>query len=423
MFRSMFTLPAGSTCCAAVLSAAILASASAQVLGETSRFDLTGLADLSQRAAFQQFAVDLWPQARAKGISRRLYEKAMSGLTPDPKVIELASNQAEFNTPIWDYIAKRVSEKRIGDGIAMHYRHERLFRAIERRYGVSRHVILSIWGMETNYGGYKGNMSTVRSLATLGYIGRRKKFGRKQLLAALQILQNGDITLEQMQGSWAGAMGHTQFIPTTYNAYAADWDGDGRRDVWNSIADAAASTANYLRIRGWKNDRPWGWEVTLPRNFDYKQIGKRKRRSVAAWTKLGVRPSVGGNFGVAGVDSWIILPAGARGPAFLVTDNFKAILAYNSSTAYALSVGHLADRIRGAGPLQSRWPKNDPQLSRAQRRELQSLLAQEGLYKGEVSGRVGKHTKAAIVSYQQIAGLTPDGYASRKLLERLRASR
>ena len=405
---------------AALLMAGVLGAPAVQAGDD---LDVGGIAVLSQNAAFQQFTADFWPKARAKGISRRLYTKVMGDLTPNPKVIELDGNQAEFNTPVWDYLAKRVSDTRIEKGREMLKQHGRLVRAIERRTGVDRHVILAIWGMETNYGGYKGNLSTVRSLATLAYTGRRQKFGRSQLLAALQILQNGDITPEEMNGSWAGAMGHTQFIPTTYNAYAVDWTGDGKRDVWNSIADATASTANYLKKRGWKAGRPWGWEVRLPKRFDLRKTGRSNRRSVAAWTRLGIKPVKGGYFGNAGANSWIVLPAGAKGPAFLVTDNFKAILAYNNSTAYALGVAHLADRIRGAGPFIASWPKDDPQLSRSQRKELQSLLANEGLYKGEVSGWVGKQTKAAIVSYQQMAGLPPDGYASRKLLERLRRNR
>ena len=390
---------------------------------DNGRFDVGGIAALSQKAAFQQFVSDFWPKAKAKGISHQLYKRALGDLTPNPKVIELAGNQAEFNTPIWDYIDKRVNATRIAKGQEMLREHGKLVRAIESHSGVDRHVILAIWGMETNYGGYKGDLSTVRSLATLAYTGRRKKFGRTQLLAALQILRNGDIPLEQMTGSWAGAMGHTQFIPTTYNAYAVDWTGDGKRDIWNSVADATASTANYLRKRGWRKTRPWGWEVMLPKGFDFRKIGRNNRRSVASWARMGLKPARGGNFGSAGESAWVVLPAGARGPAFLVTQNFKAILAYNNSTAYALAVGHLADRIRGTGAFVGRWPTDDAQLSRGQRKELQSLLADEGLYNGEVSGRVGKQTRAAIVKYQKTAGLPPDGYASRKLLERLRRNR
>ncbi|NNE22798.1 MAG: lytic murein transglycosylase [Rhizobiales bacterium] len=408
---------------ASLLSIGVVDAPDVQATDGKADYDLSAIATLSRNAAFQQFTADFWPKARAKGVSRRLYTRVMRDLTPNPKVIELDGNQAEFNTPVWDYLAKRVSDARIQKGRAMLQEHRRLVRAIEKRTGVDRHVILAIWGMETNYGGYKGELSTIRSLATLAYTGRRKRFGRQQLLAALQILQKGDIAPEQMTGSWAGAMGHTQFIPTTYNAYAVDWTGDGKRDIWNSVADATASTANYLRKSGWKKIRPWGWEVKLPKGFDFSKTGRAKRRSVAAWAKMGVRPIRGGNYGVARQQSWIVLPAGAKGPAFLVTQNFKAILAYNNSIAYALSVAHLSDRIRGSGPIVGRWPKDDPQLSRNQRKELQALLAGKGHYKGEVSGRVGRKTRAAIVSYQQMAGLPPDGYPSRKLLERLRRNR
>jgi membrane-bound lytic murein transglycosylase B len=385
-------------------------------------YDVSAIAKLSRDASFDQFIADFWPKARATGITRKTYRAATAGLTPNSKIIALGESQPEFNTAIWDYVAKRVTHDRISDGRTKRSEHARTLKAIERRYGVDRHVLLAIWGMETNYGGYKGELGTIRSLATMAFTGRRQKYGRQQLLAALKILQNGDITPQAMTGSWAGAMGHTQFIPTTYDAYAVDWTGDGKRDVWNSISDALASTANYMTRSGWKSDRPWGWEVKLPRSFNYALIGRKKARSVASWVKQGLKPARGGRFGSAGAKSWVILPAGADGPAFLVTDNFRAILRYNASTAYALAVGHLADRIRGAEPLVAQWPIHHRPLSRSQRIELQGLLAERGFYDGDVSGRVGRQTVAAIVAYQKMAGLPPDGFASVSLLESLRRS-
>ena len=387
---------------------------------DQNKFDLGALAKLSRDASFDQFVIDFWPHARAKGITRKTYSAAMTGLSPNPKIIELGESQPEFNTAIWDYIDKRVTEKRITEGRAKRNNHERVLKAIERKFGVDRHVLLAIWGMETNYGGYKGELSTVGSLATMAFTGRRQKYGRQQLLAALRILQNGDIAPQAMTGSWAGAMGHTQFIPTTYEAYAVDWTSDGRRDVWNSVSDALASTANYLQKSGWKAGRPWGWEVKLPRNFNYGLIGRKKARSVASWVKHGVKPARGGRFGSAGAKSWVVLPAGADGPAFLVTENFRAILRYNASTAYALAVGHLADRIRGAEPFVAGWPVHHRPLSKSQRIELQGLLSERGFYEGDVSGRIGRQTVAAIVAYQKTAGLPPDGFASVSLLESLR---
>ncbi len=383
-------------------------------------YDVGSIAALSRNASFEQFVADFWPKAKAKGISRRLYKAAFDGVTPNAKVIELGERQPEFTTPVWAYVEKRVTPARIEKGREKREELERTLAAIEKRYRVDRHVLLSIWGMETNFGGYKGELSTVRSLATMAFTGRRKKYGRSQLLAALKILQNGDIPVKGMTGSWAGAMGHTQFIPTTYQAYAVDWTGDGKRDIWNSVSDALASTANYMKISGWKPGRPWGWEVKLPRKFNYGRIGRKNARSVASWVKLGLKPARGGRFGSAGTKSWVILPAGADGPAFLVTDNFKAILRYNASTAYALAVGHLADRIRGARGFAAKWPVHHRMLSRTQRVELQGLLARRGLYDGDVSGRFGRQTRAAIVAYQKTAGLPPDGFANVALLERLR---
>ncbi len=381
------------------------------------------LSRLSGSAAFRQFIDDMRPKALKKGVSARTYDQAMRGLKPDPKVEKLATNQPEFNTTIWKYLNTRVNSKRITKGRQMKARHGAAIAAIEKRYGVDRHVFLAIWGMETNYGGYTGNMSIVRSLATIGYQGRRAAFGQQQLLAALQILQKGDVKINQFTGSWAGAMGHTQFIPTTYNAHAVDWTGDGKRDIWNSVSDALASTANYLNKSGWRPTRPWGWEVKLPKGFDYRNLGPSGKRTTLKWKKLGVVPANGERFGVADEIARLILPAGAKGPAFLVTENFKAILAYNSSQSYALAVGHLADRIRGGKPFKASWPVSDKPLSSDERRELQQTLTGKGFDTGGTNGRIGRNTLSAIRAYQRKAGLPPDGYASSSLLKHLRANR
>jgi len=382
--------------------------------------DIGALESLSRNAAFDQFVEDLWPEARRKGISPKLYRTAFAGVTPDPRIFDRQTSQAEFVTPIWTYIAKRVSADRIARGKSMMETHARSLRAVEQRFGVDKYIAASIWGMETNYGSYTGKMSVVRSLATMAFSGERKKYGRKQLLGALDILQSGDISLDQFTGSWAGAMGHTQFIPLTYNAYAVDMTGDGKRDIWNSVPDALGSTANYLKKRGWKNHMPWGWEVRLPRGFNYRMAGKRGTRSVTAWKKLGVRPAGPRRFGVANVRARLLLPVGRHGPAFLVTKNFDAILAYNRSNSYALAVAHLADRLAGQGPFVASWPTDMKLLSRSDNRELQKLLSARGFNTGGTSGTIGPRTRSAISNYQHRIGLPPDGYADARLLERLR---
>lgn len=388
--------------------------------GASRSLDIAGLESLSRNAAFDQFVAELWPEARRKGISPKLYQAAFAGVTPDPRIFARQTSQAEFSTPIWSYIAKRVSADRIARGKSMLGPHAKALQAVERRYGVDKFVVASIWGMETNYGSYTGKMSVIRSLATMAFSGERKKYGRKQLLGALDILQSGDIPVGQFKGSWAGAMGHTQFIPLTYNAYAVDMTGDGKRDIWNSVPDALGSTANYLKKRGWKNHMPWGWEVRLPRGFNYRMAGKAGTRSVGDWAKLGLQPVNRRSFKGGNTRARLLLPVGRHGPAFLVTKNFDAILAYNRSNAYALAVAHLADRLAGGGPFAESWPTDLKLLSRSDNRELQKLLSARGFDTGGTSGTIGPRTRSAISNYQHRIGQTPDGYADARLLERLR---
>jgi membrane-bound lytic murein transglycosylase B len=355
-----------------LVAAVILA---ATLSGPPVRAELPGynsgiLAQLMGDAAsnrFGRFVHDFWPEAHRAGISRRVYDMAFRGVGPDPSVLELAQEQPEFKTPIGDYFGKRVTPERIAAGRDMAQSHAETLDRIERRYGVDREILLAIWGMESNYGSHKGEMSVIRSLATLAYIGKRRSFGRSQLVAALKILQRGDISAADFTGSWAGAMGHTQFIPTTYNAYAVDWTGDGRRDIWNSIEDALASTANYLARSGWQRGLKWGYEVRLPTRFDQRLIGEQARRSLASWARLGVRPTVGQGFGAGDATAYLVQPAGSSGPAFLVTRNFDAILKYNAAVSYALAVGHLGDRIAGGPALVASWPQDQRTLGRIDR--------------------------------------------------------
>lgn len=371
--------------------------------------------------AFERWVKGVWPEARKRGVSRKMFMRAFKGVTPDPDVLKRAERQPEFVKPIWKYLETAVSEKRIANGREMARRHRRLLRKIEARYGVDRHIVLAIWGMETSYGSFRGDKNVIRSLATLGFQGTRRKFGRSQLLAALKILQRGDITPKKMTGSWAGAMGHTQFIPTTYAAHAVDFTGDGRRDIWGSVADALASTANYLKVSKWRPGETWGYEVELPKGFNYALSGRKRVKTLEQWQALGVRRAKGKGFPRPDDRASIILPAGAKGPAFAIINNFRSILRYNNATSYALAVGHLADRIRDprASGFAKAWPVEYLPLARSQRFELQRLLVARGLLRGEVDGVLGSGTRAAVRAFQKASGMAVDGYPSTVVLKRL----
>jgi membrane-bound lytic murein transglycosylase B len=372
-------------------------------------------------AKFEAFIQSLWPLAKPAGISRELFDRAFAGITePDPAVLKLASNQPEFNSTTSAYLAKAVTPIRIETGQQLKAEEAKLLSAIESKYGVDRHILLGIWGMESNFGKDKGSMKVMRSLATLMYAGRKRQFARQQIVAALKILKMGVVRPETFTGSWAAAMGHTQFIPTSYLSYAVDWTGDGVKDIWGSKADALASTANYLAKAGWKSDRPWGWEVKLPANFNRSLIGRSKWRPVSQWAKLGVTPAAGGEFSAPQAEAFVMVPQGINGPRFLVTRNFLAIMDYNISHSYAVAVGHLADRIRGGGPIRAAWPDVNYDLSFKQRVELQKRLSGLGFGTGGSDGRFGARTYEAIIAYQKSAGLPLDGIPSVKLLERMR---
>lgn len=373
-------------------------------------------------AKFESFIQTLWPKAKAAGISRDVFDRAFAGITePDPTVLKLANDQPEFTSTTSQYLGKAVTQFRIDSGQSMKTSQADLLAAIEKRYKVDRAVLLAIWGMESNFGKDKGQMSVMRSLATLLYSGRRKDYARNQYIAALKILQSGIVSADNFTGSWAGAMGHTQFVPTSYISFAVDWTGDGKRDIWNSSQDALASTANYLAKAGWRNDRPWGWEVQLPAKFDRALIGRSNWRPVAEWAKLGLKPARGGNFGAGKADAFVMVPQGVQGPAFLVTRNFMAIMDYNQSHSYALAVGHLADRIKGGQPFVGSWPKVEYDLTFNQRVEIQTLLYRRGFDPGGTDGRFGARTYEAILGFQNKTGLRLDGTPTVALLERLRA--
>ena len=372
-------------------------------------------------ANFQRFINEFWPRARKSGIRADIYKQAFAGLTPDPKVLKLNATQPEFVKPIWNYINTRLNEQRISRGQEMLQSRTGILDAIEAVYGVDRHILVAIWGLESNYGSFTGRHNVIRALATLSYQGRRQRYGRSQLIAALKILQKGDVTPDKMFGSWAGAMGHTQFIPTTYELYAVDFDGDKKRDVWTTEADALGSAANYLRRSKWEPGKTWGYEVRLPAGFDYSEVGRSRAKSIRDWTRLGVRRVRGKGFPRPRDVATLIVPSGANGPAFLVLKNFRAILRYNNAVAYALAVGHLADRLRGLPEFATPWPLEDvPIANKAGRKELQIRLKALGYKIGTIDGKIGNRTRAALRRYQRAKGLPADGYPSARVLEFMR---
>ncbi len=373
-------------------------------------------------AGFERWIASFRQTAAQSGISRSTYDRAFRGVTDiDPEVLEKARFQPEFKAPVWDYFDNRVHEHSVEVGRQMARKYKGTLDKIESRFGVDRYIVLAIWSMESNYGEILKNdkvmRNVVRSLATLAYADKKRaKFARTQLIAALKILQNGDIDESHLTGSWAGAMGHTQFIPTSYQAYAVDFDGNGRRDIWNSIPDALATAANLLRKNGWQAGKTWGYEVVLP--------GGRKfpggSMSLAKWQGLGVTRANGKGFRNGGDRAELKVPDGRGGPAFLMTKNFYVLKAYNNADKYALAVGLLADEIAGHGGLTRDWNRPFTKLSFVERQELQERLSMHGYYDGKFDGKIGEGSKTAIKAFQAQAGLTPDGHPSMEVLSRLR---
>lgn len=369
----------------------------------------------------QAFAVwirDFRVTAKAAGIRESTLDAALADVQYLPHVIERDRSQSEFTRTVWDYLDTAVSPGRIARG------QERLFEVraaaddASARYGVPAPVLVAIWGMESNYGGNYGNVSVIDALATLGADGRRAAWARTQLLAALTILQNGDIDRQRMVGSWAGAMGQTQFLPSNFLAYAVDADGDGRRDIWGSMPDVLASTANFLARSGWRSGQPWGTEVRLPQGFDAGRADPDIRQAGATWAAEGIH-SVDGTALPDLPDSAVWLPAGAGGPAFLVGPNFRTLLRYNNATSYALAVGLLAQQLAGGPGVQADWPRDLSPLSRNQIEALQTALNGRGFTSGKPDGVVGPATRAAVRSFQRSVGIPADGYPTTGLLQQL----
>lgn len=366
------------------------------------------------------FIRGLWPDAAANGVSRAAFDASFAGYAPSAKIMELTRKQPEFSQTVQQYIDKRVTAAQASKGQAMAREWAQTLAKAKDRFGVQPEVVLAIWGMETNFGGFMGGNNTIHALATLTENGYRADFFRKELITALRIVSDGHVTPPDMIGSWAGAMGHTQFMPSSFMRYAVDFNGDGRKDIWNTVPDALGSTANYLNAFGWRPGETWGYEVKLPKGFNFAAARQMDKVPLSQWQQMGIARVSGRPFPRATDMARLYMPAGAGGPAFLLLPNFDVIKRYNNSDSYALAVGHLADRILGGGDFATSWPAGDYALSKAQRAELQTLLSRAGYDVGTPDGVVGPKTRAAVLAFQSSAGLPADGYVSGLLLSRLK---
>jgi membrane-bound lytic murein transglycosylase B len=371
-------------------------------------------------ANFETCLEGLWPLAQKRNISRASYDKYVAGLTPDLRIMDLMDAQPEFTKAFWDYLDILVNDARIQGGRDLLAKHKAVFDKVEKAYGVDRYTITAIWGVESNYGTLGGDRPVIRSTATLACVGRRQAYFRDEFLSTLEILHRGDVTPDHLKGSWAGAFGPTQFMPTSFKRYAVDFDGDGRRDVVDSVPDLIASTANNLKKDGWVTDSTWGYEVVVPKGFNYMLADRSKQHTLAEWGALGLRRPGGKPFPHPQEKAYLLVPAGHEGPGFLMLKNFSVIMKYNPAEAYALAIGHLADRFRGGEAFAQPWPRHEPVLARDERRELQELLNNKGFDTGEPNGRLGPKARAAVRDYQASIGLVPDGFASTTILARLR---
>jgi lytic murein transglycosylase len=369
--------------------------------------------------SFQSCLSNLRAPARAAGVSDAAFARHTQNLAPDMSVIEKLDNQPEFRTPIWDYMAGLVDEERVEQGRALLAQHRETLAKVEARFGVDPATVVAVWGVESNYGQSFGSYPLTQALGTLSCFGRRQAYFRGEFYATLRILQAGDIAPERLVGSWAGAFGHTQFMPSTFERLAVDFDGDGKRDLMDSTTDALASTANFLQKAGWQNGLPWGYEVKLPPGFSTAGEGRRSKRPMSEWAAKGLRRVDGSPLPASGSAGLMAL-AGPQGPAFLVTRNFDAVYSYNAAESYGLAIAHLSDRLRGGGPFATPWPTDDPGLSRAERRELQGLLLMRGHDIGAIDGMLGEKSRAAIRAEQSRLGVEATGRAGQKLLKALR---
>jgi len=381
---------------------------------------MTAAAIREAAANFDNCVASMWPDAARRNISRDSFVRFTAGLAPDLRIMDLMDAQPEFTKSIWDYLDILVNDDRLARGREILARYKAQFDATERAYGVDRYTIAAIWGIESNYSTQIGDRSVLQSTATLACIGRRQPYFRNEFLSALEILHHGDLRPEQMRGSWAGAFGPTQFMPTAFKRYAVDADGDGRRDVVDDVADLIASTANNLKKDGWLTGQTWGYEVTVPQGFDYMLTDRARTMTIAQWEHLGIRRAGGEPFPYPAEKAYLLAPAGVEGPGFLMLQNFRVIMKYNPAEAYALAIGHFADRLRGGAPFVQPWPRQERGLLLAERLELQQLLARRGFYQGAPDGQIGGQTREALRSFQASIGAPADGFASADMLERLR---
>ena len=382
-------------------------------------FFCAALASFPAHAQFASCVAELRTQAEAQGVPTALFDRIMRGVEPDPKIIELSEAQPEFVTPIWDYLASLVDAEKITDGRTMLKKYATPLRSAEKQFGVDHHVVAAVWGVESDYGRIAGRYYLPQSLSTLACTApRRRDYFRSELMAALKIVARGDLAPEKLRGSWAGAFGHTQFMPSTYLRLAVDGDGDGHSNLVDSIPDALASTANFLRNAGWQPGAIWGYEVRVPAGYGGAS-GRTNKKPLAHWQKVGIHRIDGKPLNGPG-PAGLLLPAGADGPAFLVFKNYDAIFSYNGATSYALAISLLSEQLKGHGGLRTPWPTDDPGLSRAEKRELQRLLIARGYDVGEPDGAIGAKTRGAIADVQRRSNLAEDGRPGLKVLTILR---
>jgi lytic murein transglycosylase len=381
-------------------------------------------ADAIRQAAanFQHCLQGLYPAAAKRGVTKATYDALTRDLTPDLKIMDLVDAQPEFTKSFWDYLDILVGEERIARGREVLAANRATFDAMERHYGVDRYVIAAIWGIESKYSTMMGERSVVRSTATLACVGRRQDYFRNEFLAAIELLQRGDVHPDRMKGSWAGAFGPTQFMPTVYKNYAVDADGDGHRDMTASVPDLLFSTANYFKKHNWESGQTWGYEVVVPKNFNFLMADRSKVLTIREWEQLGIRRAGDKPFPRTTDRAFLMIPAGSQGPGFLMLNNFRVIMRYNPAEAYALAIGHLSDRLRGGDPFIQPWPRHERVLTRDERAELQQLLARRGFDIGEPDGNLGPRTRAAIRDFQARSGLVADGFPSTAVLARLRGN-
>lgn len=389
--------------------------------------DLTSSSNIPNYASqnnFQNCLANLRSQAVARGVSGSTYDRYTQNLNPDYSVIERLNYQPEFSTPIWDYLSGLVDEERVQLGRQKLQQHREVLNRVAATYGVPAETVVAVWGVESNFGDISGKYPLLQALGTLSCEGRRQSYFRGEFFTTMKLLQRGDVREEQLKGSWAGAFGHTQFMPSTYDELAVDFDGDGRRDLVSSIPDALASTANFLSKRGWQSGQPWGFEVKIPQGMSVSGEGRRNKKSLSSWINQGVVRADGsalvqGNLSQSS-QAGLLAPAGPSGPVFLVFKNFDAIYSYNAAESYALAIAHLSDRLQGKGSFTATWPTDDPGTSRAERREIQQFLLSRGYDIGAVDGLIGDKTRQAIRQEQQRLGLSPTGRAGQQILRAFR---